>query len=451
MSSRFNKSSVINPILQRRNLYLLALLVLLAKILLIFSIKNGGWLGADGESYLTGANGILADGIFSKNGALLYWPAGYSIVMWLLALISISKLGILISIFQSIIYCAGSMFFVEKIRQSRLQKMALPTALILGFNPTLSLSSLVIGYESLVASSLLLSISLIIHAQQKPEKKILLLCLFLVALLQGFAAFMQPRSLLFGVVLLILWGVQQGTRKSFTKLVILGICILAVLPISLVARNIRANDVATVSTNLGITMNLGAGNSATGGYDGGGGVDCKAGQGAKTVTDNQEVLCVLTWYLHHPIKSAELAINKSVFFWSPWTGPLANGTMGRNPWAKISPMGRMGVSAQGQALGYGLFGKIISWLWLSAGLLLFFLGFIGLWGAGGAERFIGSLAATPVLLAWLTSIGTIGDHRFRLPTMPLSLFLQVVGVFALQDILRKRRRGSALEPNGEAR
>lgn len=451
MSSRFNRSAELNPLQQRRNLFLVALFVLVAKISFIFSIKNGGWLGADGESYLKGANGLLTDGIFSKNGTLLYWPAGYSIVVWLLALISISKIGIFISIFQSIAYCAGSMFFVEKIRQSRLQKIALPTALILAFNPTLSLSSLVIGYESLVASSLLLSVALIIHSQQKQEKKTFILSLILVALLQGFASFMQPRCLLFGVALLVLWGLQQGTRKGFANLVIVGVCILAVLPISLVARNMRANNLATVSTNLGMTMNQGAGDKATGGYDGPGGVGCNASVGGKSATDNQLVVCVFNWYVHHPLKTAELAINKSVFFWSPWTGGLANGTMARNPWAMVSPAVRMRASADGQSLGYGLLGKIISWVWLLTGVVLFFLGFIGLWAAGGRERFIGSLAAIPVLLAWLTSIGTIGDHRFRLPTMPLSLFLQVVGVFALQDILRKRSHGSALESNGGSR
>jgi hypothetical protein len=33
----------------------------------------------------------------------------------------------------------------------------------------------------------------------------------------------------------------------------------------------------------------------------------------------------------------------------------------------------------------------------------------------------------------LICIGTIGDHRFRVPTMGLSLLLQVAGLLAIRD------------------
>ena len=39
---------------------------------------------------------------------------------------------------------------------------------------------------------------------------------------------------------------------------------------------------------------------------------------------------------------------------------------------------------------------------------------------------------TPVVLSWLISIGTIGDHRFRIPTMSMSLFLQVAALLAIR-------------------
>ena len=38
----------------------------------------------------------------------------------------------------------------------------------------------------------------------------------------------------------------------------------------------------------------------------------------------------------------------------------------------------------------------------------------------------------PVVISWVVGMGTIGDHRFRLPTMSLSLFLQVIGIYALR-------------------
>jgi hypothetical protein len=51
----------------------------------------------------------------------------------------------------------------------------------------------------------------------------------------------------------------------------------------------------------------------------------------------------------------------------------------------------------------------------------------------------------------LVSMGTIGDHRFRIPTMSLSLFLQVMGYFALRHKAKTRSFATALESNAQAR
>jgi hypothetical protein len=37
------------------------------------------------------------------------------------------------------------------------------------------------------------------------------------------------------------------------------------------------------------------------------------------------------------------------------------------------------------------------------------------------------------VLAWLITLGTIGDHRFRIPTMGLTLLLQVTGILAIRE------------------
>ena len=47
---------------------------------------------------------------------------------------------------------------------------------------------------------------------------------------------------------------------------------------------------------------------------------------------------VLKWYLTNPIKTTSLFYHKSIYFWSPWYGPVANGTMARNPWLTINPL-----------------------------------------------------------------------------------------------------------------
>lgn len=455
MAKRAQKRAIVQDQKLKKKLFFVACLVLLVKLVLIFSIKGGGWLGADGENYLTGLNGLLKGGFASKEPLLTFWPAGYPLLLWMLSFISVSKLIYLISLAQSILYFAASAFFVDRIRLTRLSKLAMPVALILGFNPTLSLSSLAVGYESAVASCFLITTALIIRYQQNQTRKNLYQTLVLVGLIQGISAFMQPRGILLGIIIFILWGLFNGGWKNVATIVLIGTVVLMIFPTILVIRNVQANNTATISTNLGSTMNIGAGDKATGGYPSRGqrnfGVPCSPKPPATTVSDNRLVGCVLTWYLKHPGKTVVLAVKKSVYFWSPWYGPLANGTMARNPWLKIDPIHNMASTQQGHSLVFGPFGKIVSWIWLLSSLGLLFYGFGWLWRLGGLERQLGILAGAPILLAWLISIGTIGDHRFRLPIMGLSLFLQVCGYFGLKGRIFKARKPAALEPRGRTR
>jgi hypothetical protein len=159
----------------------------------------------------------------------------------------------------------------------------------------------------------------------------------------------------------------------------------------------------------------------------------------------------VNWYLKHPVKTAKLVVNKSQFFWSPWSGPLANGTMARNPWLKIDPVMNIAKNQEGRSLVTGPFGKIVSWAWLLGGLVFLFSGLYWLHKAGGLMRNLAWLTFGPILISWLVSVGTIGDHRFRLPTMGLSLFLQVAGYFALKNRLKTEKLTSAFEQPARSR
>jgi hypothetical protein len=66
-------------------------------------------------------------------------------------------------------------------------------------------------------------------------------------------------------------------------------------------------------------------------------------------------------------------------------------------------------------------------------------------------KLLAKLAGAPVILGWLISMGTIGDHRFRLPQMGLSLFLQVVYFYALRKRLSVATISPALEGSTKAR
>jgi len=141
----------------------------------------------------------------------------------------------------------------------------------------------------------------------------------------------------------------------------------------------------------------------------------------------------------------KLSWNKARFFWSPWFGPEASGTMARNPWRINHPLNETLKTPDGANMVNGGFGRASSWLWMISGLIFLGLGFRFLWSVGGLERLWGSAAFSMVVINWLSSIATIGDHRFRIPTMSLSLVLQVIGFSYLFISKRKRLLGSALE------
>ena len=413
------------------------LTALVIKLIVMANTQGGGWLGADGENYLTGVDGLLKDGFFSKEGKLLYWPAGYPIFVWPLAAISISKFVYFLGLIQSTLFAYATFLFTRELKKTNISFLAVAISFLISFNPTLSLSTLAVGYEAPVAALLMISMAYLIRDLSAQSDKISLKNIIIIALSLSVSSFLQPRILLFGVAFIFFWCLKKTGSKARVQLLGLTLVLVMLFPSVLILRNIVANDKATISTNLGVTMRIGAGDDATGGY----GVPktpipCPPKSKGQEVTDNQIVGCVLKWYLSNPGKAAELMVNKTVYYWSPWFGPSANGTMARNPWLKVSPLVGMAKSESGNDLIYGGLGRFISWVWLLGGLLLVGAGLIWLWRLGGIERNMAWLAGIPVILGWLTSLGTIGDHRFRIPQMGLSLFLQVVGVYGLRRRLK---------------
>jgi hypothetical protein len=107
--------------------------------------------------------------------------------------------------------------------------------------------------------------------------------------------------------------------------------------------------------------------------------------------------------------------------------------MARNPWLKVNPVVNISSGSQsGNDLVYKSFGRAISFIWVIGCISLFFIGFFWLRSMKGIYANLAYASAIPVVISWLISIGTIGDHRFRIPTMALSIFLQVLGYFALR-------------------
>ena len=421
-----------------------AIIVFFIKIIISFNIPafnievngkpfliDGIWLGADGENYLKGFDALVRDGIFSSEGILNYWPAGYPLVVLFLSLLGKSWVLTSLAISQSLYFSFSVYYFAAQLYRTRLKNYSFLVLLLILLNPTLSLSSLAIGYESFTASGFLFAISLIIKDLVEKNDKTFVKYLVINSLIFGLLTFMQPRLIVSGLLINLLWIFVRKGRRSGSFILIASLVVTFLLPATLIYRNNQAVGLNSISTNLGVTMNIGAGDNATGGYmTEGYGVTCIT-SGTEAEQDNQRVRCVIEWYLTNPTKAVKLFYNKTLYFWSPWFGPEANGTMARNPWLKISPIKNITSTQEGVNLVYGSFGKLISWLWLLSGLALLLYGYLTLWRQNSLERFIANMAMIAISTNWLISLVSIGDHRFRIPIMGLSLFLQAIGLKTL--------------------
>jgi len=422
-----------------------SLAIFLLKILIIFNIGrinlnlgngqliniNGIWSGADGDSYLKGYQALLKDGVFAQESILSFWPAGYPLFILLLSFFGKSWVLTTLAVIQSAIFSYSAYFFAKQLLNTKLRNISRIVLILILLNPTLSLSSLVVGYESLVTSGILICAGLIIKDFQEKNNSKLKVYIIQYSLISGFIIFIQPRFVISLVSVLIFWVITRIGFKIGAVTVIVALLIISLMPSTLIYRNNEASGIKSISTNLGITMNIGAGDTATGGYDYKNlGVACDL-SGSVSQQDSQKVKCVLAWYLQNPVASLKLFYNKSIYFWSPWSGPLAEGTMARNPWLKINPIMNIATTPAGSDLIYSTSGKIISWLWMLAGIYLLFLGFYKLWQFGEVERVLAVVAGFIIGSNWLITLITIGDHRFRVPIMGLSLFIQAVGLAAI--------------------
>ena len=437
------------------NFYIIAIPVLgfLIKLITMINTPNGGWLGADGENYFSGVDGLLADGYLSDKSILSYWPAGYPILLWGLAKISVTQIIWLISITQTLFYAYASYYFVKQLRDTKLRPYLFLIGIILAINPTLSLSSMAVGYESPIAACMLMVVGLIVKSLQSPNDRRLVIRVLGVGGFSALATFMQPRWLLTSIVIAVVWALMSKSRKVQALILVGVIGVMAIAPAILIQRNVASIDKAVISTNLGVTMRIGAGPQTTGGYSHTGpDVPCDPVPPATTVSDNDVVKCVIKWYAANPVKAGKLFVKKGWYYWTPWSGPLGNGTMARNPWLKVNPIMDIARGSQsGNDLVYKSVGKGISFFWVVGCISLFFIGFFWLRSMKGIYANIAWLTGIPVVISWLISMGTIGDHRFRIPTMSLSLFLQVMGYFALRHKAKTRSFAVALESSAKAR
>ncbi len=453
------KSSAIATRKLRRNLAAISLLALSIKFFIILRIEGFNWLvagsgdlgkglgllldnnyappnawyGADAENYLRGLQGLVQDGFFSEEGKLSYWPAGYPLMMWPLMELFRGYFFLVLAFFQSALYALGSIWFVDEIRKTRIAKHSYVVAFLLGFNPTLSLNTIAVGYELPVVALSLISAAALLRFFNARRSSLISVELLVSSIAFAIATFMQPRLLVLAFAFFFLWALAKFRLKLIIPFMALSMGIVSLAPALMIYRNQQVHGYAAISTNLGVTMRLGAGPETSGGYSSqpSGIVECPATNGNPAEVDSAIVRCVIGWYLGNPATAAKLFWNKARFFWSPWFGPEANGTMARNPWRQDHPLVSTAQTQSGFDFIFGGVGKFISWTWMLGSLLLLLNGFRFLWRLGDLERLLAVIAGSSFALNLVSSMLTIGDHRFRIPSMGMSLLLQAIGFLAL--------------------
>jgi hypothetical protein len=109
----------------------------------------------------------------------------------------------------------------------------------------------------------------------------------------------------------------------------------------------------------------------------------------------------------------------------------------RNPWTDWSPVVKMMENPETRGFVLGFTGKIISLMWTLGQILFFIYGFILLKRMGRVVTQAAWIGFLSVIASWLISIGTVGDHRFRIPTMVFSLIFQISTFMHLREKIVK--------------
>jgi hypothetical protein len=434
-------SKTLSTNLSARKILIYCTAVFLLKLIIIANIKDHYWLGADGLNYLKSLDGLYAQGVFSNEGMLVFFPAGYPLFLYFFSFMSKSLLFIGVAIIPSLVFSISAYLFGKELLKTRIAKHSLFLVLVIIFNPTLSLSSIVLGYESLLASGILLILTLTIRMQLlKSKSKEFLILVGCMGLILSLMSFLQPRMLATGFcIILVLVLIKKVTLRGTSIYLLVAMITMSLFPLLLIGRNIEAGNGRVISNNLGITMAIGAGDQASGGF----GLPQKpcvdlssvtistSGNQSKTVDDRETIKCVAGWYLENPEKSLELFYNKTIYFWSPWSGPVANGTTSYNPWLKINPFYSFSNADTPNDSGQKIFLRIASYAWILGGFALIAIGYRFLYNKGEIEKHLSLLILTVILINLFVTLFTIGDNRFRIPILPASLALQALGLRAI--------------------
>lgn len=182
------------------------------KVIILFNIEpvflgyaGGAWLGSDGESYLKGLDAIREDGLFTKSNYMSYFAPGYSLFLLLTSFVSKYYLLPLVSIIQTVFYAFSIHYLAKQLSVTSISKVVPLFSVVAMLNPTLSLQSLQLAYEGVVASICALVTGLFIKSTNSTNNKSSNYDILFASLLLGISIWLSLRMVLPSLGIILFW------------------------------------------------------------------------------------------------------------------------------------------------------------------------------------------------------------------------------------------------------
>ena len=151
-----NLNSSKTKLQKNESLVLFIWILAFIKCLVALMIEGNGWLGADGENYLKIVIAFENEGLFTDDFLAQYFSSGYSFLIYCFGFFTKQYTILLLVWFQILLFSYAMTKFWEFISEILPRNLVSICIVLIALNPTLTLSSFVIGYESILASTIML-------------------------------------------------------------------------------------------------------------------------------------------------------------------------------------------------------------------------------------------------------------------------------------------------------
>ena len=446
-------------VIKARSRLVITIIVIAVLFSLAILMPNQMLLAADGVNYERSIRALNEEGVLSTYPGLFFQPAGYPLLIWLFSIFGLIPSFFVILSLQICLYAYSVNFLVNRIEKTFIKPVGSTLFVFLIFNPILCISAINCGYESIATSISMLILGILVSKNRLRSIEISSLSSLLTVLI-----FMNTKFIALAIfVTFYVFITQPMVRKQTGAILFFALCVT--LPIvSLTIRNYVSVGISSPAINSGVTLNWGAGFDASGAHNiyGAFGVACPEITGSETrIMGKNEIVstffnftdantpaavakydrvlrdCVIKWYAQNPSELSRLFFYKTLYFFSPFTGPISTGTFEINNII----IERINANLQ-QATSNEVERRILSSIYLLFSLAILFLCLNGFRKISRLNVRLASLLGGLVVIQWAISAFTIGDNRFRIPAVPIFIFLAIVGLTNVKTELKSSKLGS---------